>query len=130
MAWRSARCREYPSVLTLAMFWPVTSSARRCDHSAVVAALRAENVLTWTPRRRSSSAFAGLRCSSVNSRARSQCAVQGDGAVRAVVGAATGVAVGAGRGGARRQQGVPDRGQATLDQLAVGVGQAAQVGHE
>src|SRR5688500_13456581 len=98
------------------MFCPVTSRARRCDQRAVVAALSPENVLTWPPRWRSSLAFAGLLCSLVNSQARSQCAVQGDGAVRAVVGAATGVAVGAGRGGARREQGVPDRGQTALDE--------------
>src|SRR3954447_9041003 len=112
------------------MFWPVTSSARRDAHSAVVAALRPENVLlTWTPRRRSSPAFIRLRCSSANSHANSHSPVQGDGAVRAVGGAA-GRPVGAGGRRLHRQQRVPDGGEPALDQPAVGVGQAAQVGDE
>src|SRR5687768_3733280 len=130
MAWRSARWREYPSVLTLAMFCPVTSSARRCDHNAVVAAFRPEKVLTWLPRYGSSASFAGLRRSWGNSHTCSQCAVQGDGAVGAVLGAPAGVAVGARRRRPHLQQGIADRGKTALDELAIGVGEAAQVGHE
>src|SRR5687768_910118 len=100
------------------MFWPVTSSPRRWAHSDVVAALSPLKVLTSPPRWRSSAAFAVLLCSSVNSQARSQRAVQGHRAVRAVVRPATG-AVGAGGGVAHRHQRVADGGQATLDQLAV-----------
>src|SRR4051795_10934536 len=110
------------------MFWPVTSRALRCAQRDVVAAFSPEKVLlTWTPRWRSSYAFARLRCPSVNSQARSQSTVQRDGAVRAVVGA-TGRAVRAGAVGLDRHQGVADGGESALDELAVGVGEAAQVG--